>query len=149
MEEMCIHEWTHNVHSWTTRKYIGICFRPAIVSCAYQLSHWHLTACETRPVEGSWAAKVDILSVNQAISAHGVRWTTLSSVLDSTVVGSSPSGVCRGPGVLGKERLAMVRILVYVYPIQMKNSGNCVQCMGGVSVCLCVCHVAGYMYRNN
>ena len=45
----------------------------------------------------------------------------------------------------------MVRILVYVrYPIQMKkNSGNCVQCMGGVSVCLCVCSVAGYMYRNN
>ena len=43
----------------------------------------------------------------------------------------------------------MVRILVYVYPIQMKNSGNCVQCMGGVSVCLCVCHVAGYMYWDN
>ena len=59
--------------------------------------------------------------------------------------------MCRGPGVLGKERLAMVRILVYVrYPIQIKkNSGNCVQCMGGVSVCLCVCNVAGYMYRNN
>lgn len=82
---------------------------------------------------------MDILTVNQAIFAHGVRWTTFSSILDSVVVGSSPSGVCRGPGVLGKERLAMVRMLVYVRIYTDEEGQWELHSVYGLGVCMFVC----------